>query len=213
MSVRKSATNNGFLIFTDQLDILENIPDENVGKAIKLLLKNFESMEHISEDALTNTAYELIATNIRRYRTESEQASQYGKKGGGNPTLNPTFMGTDKGTYKPTYKQQDKTIQDNTIQEINNTHTQEIAENEKLYGTYANVLLTNNNYKKLEGICMSKELLETVINELSEAIEIGRYEGYKNNHPNAHYVLLQKFIKNKRNKPAIVPFKQKERIY
>lgn len=207
MSTRKSSTNNGFLIFTDQLGILENIPDENVGKAIKLLLKNFETMEHISEDALTNTVYELIATNIRRYRQESIIATEHGKLGG-NPTLNPTLKGTLNPTL--TLPLSNNTRQDNTIQDKireEDTHTQEKSEGEKLYGTYANVLLTYNNYKKLQGICLSDELLETVINELSEAIEIGRYDGYKKDHPNAHYVLLQKFIKNKRNNPRVVPMK------
>ena len=85
MSTRKSATNNGFLIFTDQLTLFKNIPAENIGEAIILLLENFETMEPIQAEPFTNMAYELIATNVRRYREESEQASEFGKKGGGNP--------------------------------------------------------------------------------------------------------------------------------
>ena len=66
MSTRKTATNNGFLLFKDQLPILENIPDENLGEAIKLLLKNFDSLENVSSDPFTVMAYELIAKPISK---------------------------------------------------------------------------------------------------------------------------------------------------
>ena len=112
MSTRKTATNNGFLLFKDQLPILENIPDENLGEAIKLLLKNFDSLESVSSEPFTVMAYELIATNIRRYREQSKKAREDGLRGG-----NPTLKGTDKGTLNPTLKQQDNTRQDKTIQE------------------------------------------------------------------------------------------------
>lgn len=114
MATRKSATKNGFLIFTDQLTLFENIPDESIGKAIKLLLKNFDSMQPIQEEPFTNMAYELIATNIRRYREEQEIASMFGKRGG-NPNLNPTLKGTLNDTDNSTHKQQDKTRQDNKL--------------------------------------------------------------------------------------------------
>ena len=78
MSTRKTATNNGFLLFKDQLPILENIPDENLGEAIKLLLKNFDSLESVSSEPFTVMAYELIATNIRRYREQSKKAREDG---------------------------------------------------------------------------------------------------------------------------------------
>lgn len=117
MATRKSATKNGFLIFTDQLTLFENIPDESIGKAIKLLLKNFDNMQPIQEEPFTNMAYELIATNIRRYREEQELASMFGKRGG-NPNLNPTLKGILNDTDNSTHKQQDKTRQDNTKQEI-----------------------------------------------------------------------------------------------
>ena len=117
MSTRKTATNNGFLLFKDQLPNLENIPDENLGEAIKLLLKNFDSLENVSSEPFTVMAYELIATNIRRYREQSKKAREDGLRGG-----NPTLKGADKGTLNPTLKQQDKkrqkkTRKDKTIEE------------------------------------------------------------------------------------------------
>lgn len=114
MSTRKAATKNGFLIFTDQLALFKNIPDESVGAAIKLLLENFEKMQTINVEPFTNMAYEMIATNVRRYREEQEIATKNGKRGG-NPTLNPTL----NPPPNPTHKQQDKTRQDNTRKDIN----------------------------------------------------------------------------------------------
>ncbi len=102
MTTRKSATDNGFIIFKDQLSILETISNEKLGEAVKLLLANFDELP-----VLENTAYEIIASNIRRYRKQSRISSSYGKMGG-NPTLkggdNPTLKGWDN----PTHKQQEK---------------------------------------------------------------------------------------------------------
>lgn len=148
MATRKSATKNGFLIFTDQLTLFENIPDESVGKAIKLLLKNFDNMQPIQEEPFTNMAYELIATNIRRYREEQEIASMFGKRGG-NPNLNPTLKGTLNDTDNSTHKQQDKTRQDNTRQEskkIDIYVSPEIEQIKKIYSDNCKNLIPINAY-------------------------------------------------------------------
>lgn len=148
MTTRKSATKNGFLIFTDQLTLFENIPDESIGKAIKLLLKNFDNMQPIQEEPFTNMAYELIATNIRRYREEQEIASMFGKRGG-NPNLNPTLKGTLNDTDNSTHKQQDKTRQDNTRQEskkIDIYVSPEIEQIKKIYSDNCKNLIPINAY-------------------------------------------------------------------
>lgn len=148
MATRKSATKNGFLIFTDQLTLFENIPDESIGKAIKLLLKNFDNMQPIQEEPFTNMAYELIATNIRRYREEQEIASMFGKRGG-NPNLNPTLKGTLNDTDNSTHKQQDKTRQDNTRQEskkIDIYVSPEIEQIKKIYSDNCKNLIPINAY-------------------------------------------------------------------
>ena len=128
-----------------------------------------------------------------------------------NNTINDTINGQQTIQQTDTIKNDNNEKNDKNDKNVEEIHTQ--AEGEKLYGTYANVLLTNKNYNKLLGICLSKELLETVINELSEKIEIGDYKEYEQEHPNAHFVLLQRFIKNKRQNPHVVPIKQRERIY
>lgn len=110
MTTRKSATDSGFIIFKDQLSILKTIPNEQLGEAIKLLLENFDDMP-----VLDNTAYELMAINIRRYREQSKVSSDFGKKGG-SPTLKGRYNGRDKGTDNPTHKQQEITRQENNKQ-------------------------------------------------------------------------------------------------
>ena len=130
MTTRKNVTNNGFMLFKDQLHLLECIDDASVGKAIKLLLKNIDTLEELEENNTTKLVYEMVATNIRRYREQSEIQREYGKRGGNpklkknidNPTLkgedNPTLKGEDNPTLKGTLKQQDKTRQDKTRKEI-----------------------------------------------------------------------------------------------
>lgn len=109
MTTRKTATDNGFIIFKDQLSLLDLIPNEQLGEAIKLLLNNFDDLP-----PKENIAYELIASNIRRYREQAIKSSTCGKLGG-NPNLKHTHKGQDKGWDKGTDKQQYKTKQDNNI--------------------------------------------------------------------------------------------------
>ena len=107
MTIRKTATDNGFIVFKDQLSLLKLIPDEQLGQAIKLLLEHFDDLPEMN-----NIAYEMIATNVRRYREQSLKAKENGLKGG-----NPTLKGVDKGADNPTLKLQDKTRQEKNIKE------------------------------------------------------------------------------------------------
>lgn len=211
MSTRKTATNNGFLLFKDQLPILENIPDENLGEAIKLLLKNFDSLENVSSDPFTVMAYELIATNIRRYREQSKKAREDGLRGG-----NPTLKGTDKGTLNPTLKQQDKTIQDNTIQEKkkqentiqnnnidNNTSSKKTkSTSEKLEEKLPEIIKKLNldeEYVELtkSWIKYKRDLKEGYKSEFSLIAFVKRLAEFSNNQPEvARRVIEQSFERN-----------------
>ena len=102
MTTRKSITNNGIVIFKDQLSTISLLPNEIIGAGLKLLLSNFDAMEHQE-----NIFYELIASNVRRYREQADISSKFGKLGG-----NPTLKGRDKGGDKGTLKQQEKKIQE-----------------------------------------------------------------------------------------------------
>ena len=191
MSTRKTATNNGFLLFKDQLPILENIPDENLGEAIKLLLKNFDSLESVSSEPFTVMAYELIATNIRRYREQSKKAREDGLRGG-NPTL----------------KQQDKTIQEkkiqeNTIQENNNIDNKKTKTTSKDLEDKLPEIIKNLNldeeYVELtkSWIKYKRDLKEGYKSEFSLIAFVKRLAEFSNNQPEvARKVIEQSFERN-----------------
>lgn len=169
MTARKAVTDNGFIIFKDQLSILKTIPNEKIGEAIKLLLENFDELPIID-----NIAYEIIAINIRRYREQSIISSGYGKKGG-NPTLKGTFNPTLNPTLKPTLKQQEKTKQD--ITDIKKKYQKEFEEfwkeypkqragsKEKAYTSYCkaidkNKITTEKLLEVVKRYAVSKEVRE-----------------------------------------------------
>ena len=109
MTIRKSATENGFIIFKDQLSLLKLIPDEQLGKSIKLLLENFDELPEKDD-----IAYEMIATNVRRYREQAIKSRECGLLGG-----NPTLMGGDNDTLKlQEKKKQNKTRKEKNINNI-----------------------------------------------------------------------------------------------
>ena len=110
MTIRKTATDNGFIIFKDQLSLLKLVPDKDLGRAIKLILENFEELPEMND-----IAYEMFASNVRRYREQAEKARESGLRGG-----NPTLKGTLKGTDNPTLKLQEKKRKENTIKESRN---------------------------------------------------------------------------------------------
>ena len=83
--------------------------------------------------------------------------------------------------------------------------TQILNEDQKLYGEFGNVCLSQNEYGKLLGITLSQKLLDQVIEELSQAIGIGKYEQYRADCPNAHYILLRKFIDWHKKHPDTEP--------
>lgn len=109
MTMRKTATDNGFIIFKDQLSLLKLIPDDQLGKAIKLLLENFDDLPELND-----IAYEMFATNVRRYREQSLKAREDGLKGG-NPTLKGTLKLQEK-KRKEKKKQEYNTIP--SLQEV-----------------------------------------------------------------------------------------------
>ena len=110
MTVRKSATDIGFIIFKDQLSLLKLFSYKYLGKSVKLVLENFDELPEIND-----IAYEMFASNVRRYREQAEKARESGLRGG-----NPTLKGTLKGTDNPTLKLQEKKRKENTIKESRN---------------------------------------------------------------------------------------------
>ena len=76
-----------------------------------------------------------------------------------------------------------------------------LDEKQKLYGPYGNVCLYERQYKLLLTTCASQKLLDELIEAFSEKIEEGKEERYKADLPNAHYIRLLKYLKQRRMYP------------
>lgn len=74
-------------------------------------------------------------------------------------------------------------------------------ENQKIYGIYQNVCLTESQYKKLLGVCMSAKLLNELIDDLSKKIGYGAEKPYKAELPEAHFIRLMAYYEQRRKHP------------
>lgn len=74
---------------------------------------------------------------------------------------------------------------------------------ENWYGEYSNVHLTKNQYGKLLSMMLSKELLQEIIDELSENIAAKREKAlpYDENFPEMHFVACKKYWDFRRQNP------------
>lgn len=81
---------------------------------------------------------------------------------------------------------------------------------QKLYGDeYQNVCLDLKQYNKLLGMCVSKELLNELINSFSRKIEVGKERPYTADLPNAHYERLKSYYYQRKINP---PKQQKKEV-
>lgn len=84
---------------------------------------------------------------------------------------------------------------------LSNTTPAAVDGDYQIYGKYLNVCLKKNQYDKLLGICASSQLLNEIIDNLSENIEEGKEKPYDAQSPNAHYVRLDKYRKFRLQNP------------
>ena len=77
-----------------------------------------------------------------------------------------------------------------------------LDDNQRLYGDdYHNVCLTDKQYQKLLGICLSEYLLKELINALSINIEVGKENPYCADYPNAHYERIRSYYNYRKTHP------------
>lgn len=91
--------------------------------------------------------------------------------------------------------------------------TPSLNSDQKLYGEFGNVCLTNHEYGKLLSMTLDQKFLDQVIEELSQAIGVGKYLPYKADCPNAHFILLRKFIDWHKKHPESEQTQQKSNGY
>ena len=71
----------------------------------------------------------------------------------------------------------------------------------KLYGTYLNVSLDENQYQTLLALCLSDKLLNELINSFSCNIEVGKERPYQADLPNAHFERLKSYYNYRKMNP------------
>ena len=78
---------------------------------------------------------------------------------------------------------------------------QEKEKESKLYGTYLNVSLDENQYQSLLALCLSDKLLNELINSFSVNIEVGKERPYTADLPNAHFERLKSYYNYRKKNP------------
>lgn len=76
-----------------------------------------------------------------------------------------------------------------------------VNDDQKIYGEFNNVCLSNENYQKLLGITLSEKLLNQLIEDLSSAIAEGKEEDYRADKPEAHFIRLRKYYDWRKTHP------------
>ena len=71
----------------------------------------------------------------------------------------------------------------------------------KLYGTYLNVSLDENQYQTLLALCLSDKLLNELINSFSCNIEVGKERPYQADLPNAHFERIKSYYNWRKKNP------------
>lgn len=73
----------------------------------------------------------------------------------------------------------------------------------EFYGEYKNVGLSKKQYQGLFETCGTQAFLDTIIKALDEDISLGRKDGYKDDYPMAHYILLNRYYRYRKENPEM----------
>lgn len=73
----------------------------------------------------------------------------------------------------------------------------------EFYGEYKNVGLSKKQYQGLLETCGTQAFLDTIIKALDEDISLGRKDGYNDDYPMAHYILLNRYCRYRKENPEM----------
>ena len=99
-----------------------------------------------------------------------------------------------------------------TIMIKNDKNEEEVEYIEKIFdrfGEYQNVYLKKNHYTRLLNACLSLPLLNELIQEYSINIERGKEKRFDKQYPEAHYLGLMAYLKQRKRNLKIVPIEEK----
>lgn len=133
-----------FKLFLHQKPIIDSVPDDVVGKAVKAAFHYFATKEEMKLDVLSMVVYSSFKPYIEESFTDYERDVRNGHKGG-RPQKPPVIPGKG-GLPPPTQAEADAEAdaEKETGNKADKPHTRH------KYGSYKNVLFTDEEYAKLQ---------------------------------------------------------------
>lgn len=135
-----------FKLFLHQKPIIDSVPDEIVGQAIKAAFHYFATKEEPQLDVLPMVVYSSFKPYIEESFTDYERDVRNGHKGG-RPQKPPVTPGKG-GLPSPTQAEAEAEAEADAEKEAVNKADKPPSRHR--YGAYSNVLLSDSEYSKLQ---------------------------------------------------------------
>ncbi len=135
-----------FKLFLHQKPIIDSVPDDVVGRAVKAAFHYFATKEETELDALTMVVYSSFKPYIEESFTDYERNVRNGHKGG-RPQKPPVTPGKG-GLPSLTQAEADAEADADAEKEAGNKADKPPSRHK--YGSYKNVLFTDEEYAKLQ---------------------------------------------------------------
>lgn len=135
-----------FKLFLHQKPIIDSVPDEVVGRAIKAAFHYFATKEELQLDVLPMVVYSSFKPYIEESFTDYERDVRNGHKGG-RPQKPPVTPGKG-GLPSRTQAEAEADAEADAEKEAVNKADKPLTRHK--YGSYKNVLFTDEEYAKLQ---------------------------------------------------------------
>lgn len=186
--------NGDFIIhLEDYADAILGLPAESAGKLFLSLVsyaKGEEVGHLLDDDLLARSIFSIMKTHIDRDREYKELKSRAGKRGGA-PVGN-----SNASKQAETSKNKQKQTEDKQKQTPKPNPKPNPKDNKRPYGECANVLLTDDEYKKI-----TDEGLAGLIEELS------LYIASKGDKYRSHYAVIKQWANRRKKEQGMSPVK------
>ena len=135
-----------FKLFLHQKPIIDSVPDEVVGQAIKAAFHYFATKEELQLDVLPMVVYSSFKPYIEESFTDYERDVRNGHKGGRpqKPPVTPGKGGLPSRTQAEADAEADADAEKEAVNKADKPLTRH------KYGSYKNVLFTDEEYAKLQ---------------------------------------------------------------
>lgn len=186
--------NGDFIIhLEDYADAILGLPAESAGKLFLSLVsyaKGEEVGHLLDDDLLARSIFSIMKTHIDRDREYKELKSRAGKRGGA-PVGN-----SNASKQAETSRNKQKQTEDKQKQTPKPNPKPNPKDNKRPYGECANVLLTDDEYKKI-----TDEGLAGLIEELS------LYIASKGDKYRSHYAVIKQWANRRKKEQGMSPVK------